>query len=298
MAHIRTPNRARFGALLFRIHLVLFPNAKLNFGLHITGRRPDGFHDLETAFVPIAWTDALEVLPTDAPDATLTLTGRPIPGDPATNLCLRAWRLLKADFPAMPPAHLHLHKVVPIGAGLGGGSADAAFVLRALNEVFELGLLPDALLPYARRLGADCAFFLLNRPVLATARGDEFQPLDGTPADLLPRLAGHAVVVVWPGIGIGTAEAFRDAVPAAPARPLAEVLALPLAEWRGALVNDFEAALAPRFPVLAEVKAALYAAGAVYASLSGSGSAVFGVFEGDAPVVDFPENFVVWRGGW
>jgi 4-diphosphocytidyl-2-C-methyl-D-erythritol kinase len=270
--------------------LLLFPNAKLNFGLHILRRRADGFHDLETAFVPIAWTDALEVLPTSENTPTLTLTGRPIPGNPATNLCLRAWELLKVDFPALPSAHLHLHKVVPIGAGLGGGSADAAFTLRGLNDVFGLGLTVDTLMPYARRLGADCAFFLLNQPVLATERGDEFSSL------ALPQLAGCTVVVVWPALPISTAEAFRGVVPVVPPVPLADVLARPLSEWRGALTNDFEAALAPRFPVLATVKEALYAAGAAYASLSGSGSAVFGVFTDEVPPLTFPADFALWKG--
>ena len=273
--------------------MLLFPNAKLNLGLHVTARRPDGFHSLETAFVPIQWCDALEVLPLLAlPPShlpTLLTTGRPIPGESATNLCVKAWELLKADFPALPPAALHLHKVVPVGAGLGGGSADAAFALRGLNEVFSLGLSADELLPYARRLGADCAFFLLNRPVLAAGRGDEFAALD------LPQLAGCSVVVVWPGVSISTADAFRGVVPAAPAVPMAEVLTQPLSEWRERLVNDFEAALAPRFPVLAEVKQALYAAGAAYAALSGSGSAVFGVFEGEAPALAWPAEFIAWR---
>lgn len=267
--------------------LILFPNAKLNLGLHVLARRPDGYHTLETAFVPIQWTDALEVLPAEAAETTLTLTGRPVPGEVRDNLCLKAYALLQADFPALPPAFLHLHKVVPIGAGLGGGSADAACALRGGNEVFGLGLTTDQLLPYARRLGADCAFFLLNRPVLATARGDEFTPLD------LPQLAGCSVLVVWPGVPISTAEAFSGVVPAPPGLPLAEVLAQPLARWRGALVNDFEAALAPRFPMLAELKAQLYEAGAEYAALSGSGSAVFGIFQGEAPVLEFPAGFAV-----
>lgn len=270
--------------------MLLFPNAKLNLGLHVTARRPDGFHSLETAFVPIQWCDALEVRPTDAAETALTLTGRPIPGDPAANLCRRAWEVLKANFPNLPPAALHLHKVVPIGAGLGGGSADAAFALRGLNEVFKLGLSTEALLAYARRLGADCAFFLLNRPLLAGGRGDEFKPLE------LPQLAGCSVAVVWPGVGISTAEAFRGVVPAASKVTLAAVLACPLREWRGALVNDFEAALALRFPVLAEVKATLYAAGAAYASLSGSGSAVYGIFAGEAPKLTWPAEFATWRG--
>jgi 4-diphosphocytidyl-2-C-methyl-D-erythritol kinase len=270
--------------------MLLFPNAKLNLGLHVVARRPDGFHDLETAFVPIQWCDALEILPAATATPSLTLTGRPIPGDPTTNLCLRAWELLKTDFPTLPAAALHLHKIVPIGAGLGGGSADAAFALRGLNEVFDLGLTPADLLPYARRLGADCAFFLLNEPVLATARGDEFAPL------LLPQLAECRVVVVWPGVGIPTVEAFRGVVPTLPKEPLAAVLSRPLASWHSDLINDFEIALAPRYPVLGEVKAALYAAGAAYASLSGSGSAVFGVFPAELPAFSFSSEFAVWQG--
>ena len=274
--------------------MLLFPNAKLNLGLHITARRPDGYHTLETAFVPLPWCDALEVLPpaTVSPSAlpTLLTTGRPVPGDPHTNLCRRAFDLLKADFPALPPAHLHLHKVVPMGAGLGGGSADAAFTLRGLNEVFGLGLTMEELLPYARRLGADCAFFLLNHPVLATGRGDEFTPLT------LPQLAGAWAVVVWPGLSISTAEAFRGVTPAPPPVPLANVLARPLPDWRGALVNDFEATLAPRYPVLGEVKTRLYAAGAAYASLSGSGSAVYGLFSQEPPALAWPAAYAGWRG--
>ena len=271
--------------------MLLFPNAKLNLGLHVVERRPDGFHELETAFIPLPWCDALEVLPTDAPLSTITLTGRPIAGSaPATNLCLQAWSLLKADFPALPAAALHLHKIIPVGAGLGGGSADAASTLRGLNEVFELGLTTAQLLPYARRLGADCAFFLVNQPVLATARGDAFAPLR------LPQLAGCSVVVVWPGVGISTAEAFRRVQPARPAVPLAACLARPLAEWRTALTNDFEAALAASYPVIAELKTALYAAGAAYAALSGSGSAVFGLFTQPIAPLEFPAPFVVWQG--
>lgn len=271
--------------------MLLFPNAKLNLGLHVVRRRPDGFHELETAFIPLPWCDALEVLPADGRAPTLRLSGRPISGsDPATNLCLRAWELLKADFPALHPVALHLHKMLPIGAGLGGGSADAAFALRGINETLALGLTTEQLLPYARRLGADCAFFLLNTPVIATARGDEFRPL------ALPQLAGCHAVVVWPGGGISTAEAFQQVRPAVPPVPLADALAQPLAAWRETLTNDFEVALAPRYPVLAEVKAALYAAGASYAALSGSGSAVFGLFTEEPPTLAFPPAFVVWQG--
>jgi 4-diphosphocytidyl-2-C-methyl-D-erythritol kinase len=273
--------------------LLSFPNAKLNLGLHIVAKRADGYHDLETSFVPLPWADALEVLPAPdaAPATTLTLTGRPVPGAPATNLCLKAYELLKVDFPQLPAAQLHLHKVVPIGAGLGGGSADAAFALRSFNEVFGLGLAPAQLVGYARRLGADCAFFLENKPVLASGKGDEFEPL-------ALDLRGTPCMVVWPGVAISTAEAFAGIRPQAPPLSLRQVLAEPLTTWPGRVVNDFEAALAPTYPILAEVKAQFYAAGAAYASLSGSGSAVFGLWERGATVAPpaWPAHFAVWQG--
>ena len=273
--------------------MLTFPNAKLNLGLHVVRKRPDGYHDLETAFVPLPWHDVLEVLP--APDATpattLALTGRPVPGNPATNLCLRAYELLKADFPALPAVQLHLHKVVPIGAGLGGGSADAAFALRLLNDQFALGLDAAVLAAYARRLGADCAFFIENQPVLATGKGDEFAPL-------ALDLRGTPCVVVWPGFGIGTAEAYGQVRPQLPRYALAEALAAPLSTWREHLTNDFETALTPLYPTLAEVKAQLYAAGAAFASLSGSGSALFGLWQrgSEVPALAWPTNYAVWQG--
>ncbi|RZK61135.1 MAG: 4-(cytidine 5'-diphospho)-2-C-methyl-D-erythritol kinase [Hymenobacter sp.] len=273
--------------------MLTFPNAKLNLGLYVTAKRPDGYHTLETVFLPLPWADVLEVLPAPKGQAgtSLTLTGRPIPGAAASNLCLKAYALLKADFPDLPFAQLHLHKVVPIGAGLGGGSADAAFALRALSDVFELNLAVATLESYARRLGADCAFFIQNTPCLALERGDVFEPLD-------LRLAGTACVVVYPGLPISTAQAFAGIVPHAPAVLLREALAQPMDTWRATVRNDFEASLAPAHPVLADIKQQFYAAGATYASLSGSGSAVYGLFAdaGEAPALPWPAEYVVWRG--
>ena len=272
--------------------MLTFPNAKLNLGLYVTARRPDGFHTLESVFVPLPWTDALEVLPAPAgaPGPTLTLTGRPIPGEPDTNLCRRAYELLRADF-GLPPVQMHLHKVVPIGAGLGGGSADAAFALQALNRVFNLSLRPEALLGYARRLGSDCAFFLENKPVLAQERGDVFEPI-------ALNLTGTAAVVIYPNLHISTAEAYAALTPRPPRHALRAALAQPMATWRHTVSNDFEDALTPHYPVLAEVKNTLYAAGAAYASLSGSGSAVYGLWPGlvDAPAVATRPEWLVWRG--
>lgn len=273
--------------------MLTFPNAKLNLGLYVTARRPDGYHEVETVFLPLPWTDVLEVLPAPKGQAAsdLTLTGRLIPGEVATNLCLKAYELLKTDFPDLPAAQMQLHKLVPIGAGLGGGSADAAFALRALGEVFGLNLTTEQLENYARRLGADCAFFIENTPRLARGKGDVFEPIA-----LI--LSGTACVVVYPGLHISTAQAFAGIVPLAPAYPLREALAQPMSTWRATVSNDFEKSLAPTHPVLADIKRQLYAAGATYASLSGSGSAVYGLFAemSEAPTLPWPAEYLVWRG--
>jgi 4-diphosphocytidyl-2-C-methyl-D-erythritol kinase len=273
--------------------VLTFPNAKLNLGLYVTAKRPDGYHTLETVFLPLPWTDALEVLPASKGQAgtSLTLTGRPIPGDVATNLCIKAYELLKGDFPDLPFAQLHLHKLVPIGAGLGGGSADAAFALRAIAEVFGLKVSVEQLEGYARRLGADCAFFIQNKPCLALERGDVFEPINLS-------LTGVACVVVYPGLHISTAQAFAGIVPQPPKISLREALAQPMGTWRDTVSNDFEASLAPVYPVLADIKQQLYAAGATYASLSGSGSAVYGLFPdvAEAPALAWPTEYLVWRG--
>ena len=273
--------------------MLTFPNAKLNLGLYVTARRPDGYHELETVFLPLPWADVLEVLPAPKGQAAadLTLTGRPIPGDAATNLCIKAYELLKADFPDLPAVQMQLHKIVPIGAGLGGGSADAAFALRAIGEVLGLNLSTAQLENYARRLGADCAFFIQNTPRLARGKGDEFEAI-------ALNLSGTACVVVYPGLHVSTAQAFAGIVPRAPAYPLRAALSQPMREWRATVSNDFEAALAPTHPVLTSIKQQLYAAGATYASLSGSGSAVYGLFAeaAEAPTLPWPAEYLVWRG--
>jgi 4-diphosphocytidyl-2-C-methyl-D-erythritol kinase len=273
--------------------LLTFPNAKLNLGLYVTAKRPDGYHSLETVFVPLPWADVLEVLPAPKGQlaSDLTLTGRPIPGELATNLCLKAYELLKADFQDLPAVQMQLHKIVPIGAGLGGGSADAAFALRTISDVFGLNLTTEQLENYARRLGADCAFFIQNTPRLAQEKGDVFESID-------LNLTSTPCVVVYPGLHISTAQAFAGIVPQAPAQPLRAALAEPMANWRHTIFNDFEQSLAPTYPVLAEIKQQLYDAGAAYASLSGSGSAVYGLFPGlaEAPALAWPAEYLVWRG--
>jgi 4-diphosphocytidyl-2-C-methyl-D-erythritol kinase len=267
--------------------MLFFPNCKINLGLKIIRRRTDGYHDLETVFYPIALTDALELirLPTTSPTA-FTSYGAPIPGDPADNLCLKAWHLLKKDHPDLPPVHIHLLKQIPIGAGLGGGSSDGAWTLRGLDQQFQLKLPAERLLDHAARLGSDCPFFIRNTPCLGTGRGDQLRPVQ---LDLSP----FTLCLVDPGFHISTAKAFANCTPGENLIPLQTLIQRPIAEWRKTLVNDFEKPLFDLHPGLQTVKTTLYAAGALYASLTGSGSSFFGIFQKDqAPLVSpFPDSY-------
>lgn len=264
-----------------------FPNAKINLGLFITSKRPDGFHNLLSCFYPVKWCDALEILPSE--ELRFDMTGLPVPGNPESNLCLKAYKLLEKDF-NLPPVHMHLHKVIPMGAGLGGGSSDAAFVLKILNKIFDLGLGTEALQNYARQLGSDCAFFIDNRPVLAFDKGDMFEQVSLD-------LSGYSCVVVYPGLHITTAEAYSKVVPQEPANDIKEVLREDVNTWKHKLQNDFETSLFPAYPQLAELKENLYEAGAAYASMTGSGSAVYGLFKGEVPAnLIFPSHYLVWKG--
>jgi 4-diphosphocytidyl-2-C-methyl-D-erythritol kinase len=256
--------------------MLFFPNAKINLGLKILRRRDDGYHDLETVFFPLPLKDVLEVIRTQEKTG-FTAYGNPIPGDPLANLCLKAWNLLRNDFPTLPPVHIHLYKNIPIGAGLGGGSADGAWTLIALNRQFQLNLSEPQLLDYAARLGSDCPFFICNRPSLGTGRGHLLQPVSLD-------LSGYSIVLVDPGIHVSTAKAFSLCTPGANKVPLQTILSRPVSEWRNQLVNDFEEPIFELHPHLREIKETLYATGALYASLTGSGSAFFGIFaKGRAP---------------
>ncbi len=254
--------------------MVVFPNCKINLGLHITGKRPDGYHELETVFYPVQLRDALEIVhaTTEEPeDIRFTTSGLSIPGNSASNLCVKAYQLLKKDFPELPPIQMHLHKVIPMGAGLGGGSSDGAFALKLLNEKFQLQLNQDQLLHYAAQLGSDCPFFILNRPCYGTGRGEILEPIE-------LNLSGHRFVLIHPGIHVSTKWAFEQLTPAKAPRPITEILQQSLSEWKRELVNDFEAPILRAYPEIASIKRALYDDGAVYASMSGSGSTVFGIY--------------------
>lgn len=267
--------------------MIRFPNAKINLGLHITEKRPDGFHDLETVFYPVNWYDVVEIVPSTATETTMKVYGADF-GDFRSNLCYRAWRLMKDEF-QIPDVSIFLQKVIPYGAGLGGGSSDAAFVLVMLNEMYELKLSQDKLASLASKLGSDCPFFIYNKPMMATGRGEVL-------SHITISLEKYHFLIVMPDVKVSTAEAYSMIQPRQPDLPLNAVLQLPVNQWKYALVNDFEEPVFRKYPVVKELKEKLYQAGAVYASMSGSGAAVFGIFEKEIqPLGDFA-NFTVWQG--
>lgn len=266
--------------------MIVFPNCKINLGLHVIRKRPDGFHDLETVFYPLPLTDALEVISPGT--LTFTASGIPVPGNSADNLCLKAWHLLRKDFPTLPEVNIHLHKHIPIGAGLGGGSADAAFMLRLLNTRFQLGLTDEQLIDHAAVLGSDCPFFIRNKPCYATGRGEILSPINLD-------LSAYTFVLVYPGIHVNTGWAFGQMSPAAPARSLRESIMEPVENWAATISNDFEQPVFSAHPELAVIKQSLYEQGAVYSSMSGSGSAILGIFRKDKiGILDFRSDYKVF----
>lgn len=262
--------------------MITFPNAKINIGLNVIKKRPDGYHDLETIFYPIHLEDALEVVPlkesTSNLDYDLKISGTPIAGNPEDNLVVKAYHLLKHDF-ELPPVHIYMYKHIPMGAGLGGGSSDAAFMIKLLNEKFGLGLNIEQMEKYASCLGADCAFFIKDRPVFASGIGNIFTPIELS-------LKGMYIVLVKPCISVSTKEAYASVIPQCPSIPLTELVKRPIEEWKDTIVNDFEKSVFMTYPEIAAIKDKLYDMGAVYASMSGSGSTVFGIFKEAVPFVD------------
>lgn len=248
--------------------MVIFPNAKINIGLNVIERRADGYHNLETVFYPIKINDVLEIIESD--ELSFESTGLEIPGRVEDNLCVKAWHMLKKDHD-VPPVKIHLHKHIPIGAGLGGGSADAAFFIRLMNETFNLKLSVDDMQNYARRLGADCAFFIESKPVFAFEIGDEFESIK-------LNLSAYKIVLVMPPVHVSTSEAYRGVKPADVKTSLIELIDMPVANWRKYIKNDFEESVFKNHVEIRGVKAALYEAGALFASMSGSGASVFGIF--------------------
>lgn len=271
--------------------MVVFPNCKINIGLNITGKRTDGYHDLQTIFYPLPIRDALEIIENknSDDDVIFTNSGHDIVDVTGENICVKAYRILKKDYPALPPVKMHLHKNIPIGAGLGGGSADGAFVLELMNEKFELNLSDGQLLSYALQLGSDCPFFIINQPCFATGRGENLQPI-------LLDLSAFEVLVINPGIHVSTAKAFALLPQPKEPMPLKLLVTQPISTWKTVITNDFEMPVFQLHPEIGMLKELLYKAGAVYASMSGSGSTVYGIFHrGERPAFNLPpQYFFCW----
>lgn len=268
--------------------MLTFPNAKINLGLNIVSKRPDGYHNIETVFYPVSLSDALELLPSSADKTVLSVSGFSIGGSPKDNLVYKAYRLLADEF-NLPACEIRLHKAIPFGAGLGGGSADAAFILKMLNEMYALSLSDKELAQYAIRLGADCPFFIYNTPMFAKGLGNEFEQVSFS-------LKGYTMVLVKPEESVSTAEAYSCVQPSMPQFSLADIIKKPVEDWKMLMCNDFEKSVFSRHPVIGEIKDSLYKMGAVYASMSGSGATVFGIFK--QPPVNLPDFYrsFVWQG--
>lgn len=272
--------------------MITFPHAKINLGLFVTRRLDNGYHVLQTLFYPIEWRDALEIIPLN--DGTsgicqLKLSGIAIDGDPENNLCVKAYRRIQNRFPDLPSVHIHLKKIVPFGAGLGGGSSDGAHVLLMLREMFYLPLSNEELEKDAAAMGADCAFFCRKGAQYCEGIGSELEPFDLS-------LSGKYLMIVKPPFGVSTKEAYSNVNPVMPEVPLYELLKRPIEEWKCCIVNDFEKSVFPLHPELADVKEILYKNGAVYASMSGSGSAMFAIFNEKPSGYEswFPEGYEVF----
>lgn len=263
--------------------MIVFPNCKINLGLHVVQKRPDGYHELQTIFLPIPFRDILEVLPTNVFE--FRTTGLSIPGDSSSNLCVKAYQLIKNRFADLPAVSIHLHKMIPMGGGLGGGSSNGSFTLLALNELFDLKLTEEELLTLALQLGSDCPFFIINQPAYAFGRGEQMKKLN-------INLKGYYLVLILPGIHISTAQAFSSITPQMSSSSLEQNISKTPERWKDFIINDFEEAIFSRYPEMAEIKAWLYHQGAVYASMTGTGSTIYGLFKEKPAISSYPKGQV------
>ncbi|MEO6488741.1 MAG: 4-(cytidine 5'-diphospho)-2-C-methyl-D-erythritol kinase [Ferruginibacter sp.] len=265
------------------LKMVSFPNCKINIGLRVAGKRPDGFHNIESVFYPINFRDSVEIIENDS--IKFSHSGLPIPGNTEDNLCIKAYRLLKKDYPTLPDVKIHLHKSIPIGAGLGGGSANASYILLLANNKFELHLSTGQLLSYALQLGSDCPFFIINKPCYATGRGEMLEPW---PVDL----SAYNILLVNPGIHIDTAWAFSQMNLSGSPTDLRHLISMPIESWQDNIKNDFEMPVFEAHPEIAIIKRKLMETGASYASLSGSGSTVYGIFKKEVShIIKFQDDY-------
>lgn len=267
--------------------MISFSPCKINIGLHVFSKRPDGYHGIETCFYPIPWTDILEIIPSSVLE--FSSSGTPIPGKREENLCLRAYQLLKITFD-LQPVKIHVHKIIPTGAGLGGGSSNAAYTLRLLNTLFNLQLTIDQLRRYGSQLGSDCSFFMGDEPMIGTGRGEIIKETQVS-------LRGKFAVIIKPDIHVSTAAAYADIRPATKIRSVQDIIEkADFKEWKSLLKNDFEDSIFKKYPMISEIKSKLYQHGAVYASMSGSGSAVYGIFNEPVDLNNHFQNVVYWSG--
>lgn len=268
--------------------MITYPNAKINLGLHVTAKRSDGYHDIETGMYPVPFYDILEIC--QSPDGKLRFgtSGRSVGGAADDNLCVRAYREFAARN-KIPAVHIHLHKQIPAGAGLGGGSSDAAFTIKMLDVIFSLGLSFEEMEDIALRVGSDCPFFIRNMPVLATGRGEKMEPLD-------LRLSGFFLAIVKPSFGISTAEAYSMTKPVKGRIPLKVKILLPVGQWQFAVENDFEEQVMKRYPELERIKNELYDSGALFAQMTGSGSAVYAIFRKKPEFTPLVNSFLIYSG--
>ncbi len=250
-------------------NMIAFPNAKINIGLNIVKKRSDGYHNLETIFYPVMIKDVLEIV--EAEELSFSSSGIAVPGRPEDNICFKAFQLLSRDI-SVPKVKIHLHKNIPIGAGLGGGSSDASFFIKLMNEKFALGLSRERMEGYASQLGADCAFFIQNEPVFAYEKGDKFEKVQLD-------LKKFFIVLVMPDIHVPTSAAFKDITPSPSLKSLKNLIQDDITDWKGSITNDFEPGIMRQYPEIGFIKDSLYRSGAIYASMSGSGSSVYGIFE-------------------
>jgi len=261
--------------------MIIFPQAKINIGLHVLNKRPDGYHEVETCMLSVPLFDILEILP--AEEFSFKQSGLHVDSEPSSNLCVKAYNLVKQTYNC-PPVYMHLRKQIPMGAGLGGGSSDAAHVINGLNQLFELNIPNSEREHLAAQLGSDCPFFIEGTPKIATGRGEI---LNHSTVDL----SGYHIKLIYPAIHVGTAEAYAGVEFYAGKENLSKILALPIEDWQGALVNSFENSIFKKHGVMGEIKNLLIQEGAVFAAMSGSGSTLFGIYETLPTPIDLPESY-------
>lgn len=265
--------------------MLVFPNAKINIGLNVTEKRSDEFHNIETVFYPISLSDILEINTSDT--IQFANTGLVVEHKKLeSNLCYKAYQLLQNDFD-LNPINIHLHKIIPFGAGLGGGSSDATFTLKILNSVYDLNIDDQELTKYAEKIGSDCPFFIVNKPAYALGKGDILNETDFS-------LKGYYLVLIHPGVYVNTARAYSRINPTKPEVSIKELLEQPLDKWKQLIKNDFEQSVFQEHPKLKDIKEKLYDLGALYASMSGSGSTIYGIFNHRPDLQHHFDKYFVW----